>query len=329
MLAGPLARAPDWWHYKLPPLLAVAYLCLERGGAPAATAALPLLLILATSVGTAAFGHLLNDWSDLDADRRAGRPSALSRLRAPTRLAWTGAALLLAVAPWAALPRSPLVLGLFATELLLFAAYSLPPLRAKERGFAGVACDALYGHALPVAVFASTFALVAGTSGAADRRFFVALTGWKLIQGIASALASQARDRRADRRAGVRTFALAIGPGRAFALATALFPLHAAAFVAALALAGPLAPWLLAAFAVHVAATAWRLHGRYGKRASYYRRDLAAFPYFHDFQERWLPLLPLAALALGDSRWLALAVGHLLLFRSGLDPLVPWRRRAT
>lgn len=329
MRPGPLARASDWWHYKLPPLLGVAYLCLERGGAPAAAAALPLFLVLATSVGTAAFGHLLNDWSDLEDDRRAGRPSALSRLRPAARLAWLGGALLLAVAPWAALPRSPLVLALFAAELLAFAAYSLPPLRAKERGFVGVVCDALYGHALPVAVFATLFQRIASTSGATDLRFLLALVAWKLLQGVASALASQARDRRADRRAGVRTFALAIGPGRAYAAALALFPFHATAFVAALALSGRLAPWLLAAFALHAGATAWRLHRRYGKRRSYYRRELAAFPYLHDFQERWLPLVPLAALSLADSRWLAIAGAHLLLFRSGLDPLSRWRGRRT
>ena len=327
MRLGPLARAADWWHYKLPPLLGVAYLCLERGGVGAGAAAPPLALILLSAVGTAAFGHLLNDWADLDADRRAGRPSALAGASPGARLAWIGAALLLAVAPWAALPRAPLNLGLFAAELALFALYSLPPLRLKERGVAGMLCDALYGHALPVAVFAATFQLAAGSAAAADRRFLAALIVWKLVQGVASALASQARDRRADRRAGVRTFALAIGPRRAFAAANALFPLHAAAFVVALALAGRLAPWLLAALAVHAAATAWRLHARYGKRASFYRRELPAFPYLHDFQERWLPLLPLAALALREPAWLGLGLAHVALFRGGLDPLVPWRRR--
>ena len=327
MRVGSLARAADWWHYKLPPLLGVAYLCLERGGVGAAAAAPTLLLILATAVGTAAFGHLLNDWTDLEADCRAGRPSALSGSTPATRFALAGTALALALAPWALLPRSPLNVALFGGELVLFAAYSLPPLRLKERGAAGMFCDALYGHALPVAVVAATFQLAAGTGGASDRRFFAALVAWKLVQGVSSALVSQARDRRADRRAGVRTFALAIGPRRALGAANRLLPLHAAAFVAALALAGRLAPWLLAALAVHVGATAWRLHVRYRKRASFYRRESPAFPYLHDFQERWLPLVPLAALAADAPGWLAIALGHVVLFRSGLDPLLPWRRR--
>jgi len=325
--AADLARAADWWHYKLPPLLAVAYLALGRGEVPGVEAAAPLAAIVASAIGTAAFAHLLNDWTDLEDDRRAGRPSPLAALAPAARSAWLAAALALALLPWLALPRSVTNLSLFAGELVLFAAYSLPPLRLKERGAAGALADALYGHALPVALVAVTFQLAAGTSGAADRRWLGALVAWKLTQGVASALASQARDRRADRRAGVRSFALALGPGRAYALAQRLGALHALLFAAALALAGDLAPWLLAAFALHGAATAWRIHFRWGKRASFYRRELAAFPYLHDFQERWFPLLPLAALGARDPGWLAIALAHLLLFRSGLDPLARRRRR--
>ena len=308
-------------------MLGVAYLYLAFGEVAAGIAARYLALFLATAIATAAIGHLVNDWSDLSADARAGRPSPLKGLTSSRRLGLGLSALIAAVAPWIALPRSALNLSLFGLELALFAAYSLPPLRFKERGWAGPLTDALYGHAVPTAIALTTFALLLRENSQRTQLLAFALVAWKLVQGLASALESQARDRKADRRSGALTLALAVGPLAAHRVANRLFPVHAVAFLAALSLTGELAPWFLGLFLAHTAWTAWRLHRREGKRASFYLRDVPAYPYLHDFQERWFPLVPLAALVAAQPAWLAIALVHLLLFRTALDPLLPWRRR--
>lgn len=325
---GTLVRAPDWWDYKLPPLLAIGYLLLAAPE-PAAPLAggVTLLLFLATALGTAAFGHLVNDWSDLESDARAGRPSALARLSNPGRAGVVAAALALSLLPWLGLPREPIALALYGAELLLFLAYSLPPLRLKERGVAGVVADALYGHALPVGVAAALFA-AAGGRETIELATLAALLVWKLLQGLCGALASQLADRRADRRSGTRTFVLAWGPlASRRLLLRLLFPLQLVAFAAAGAALGPRAPWLLPAWALFLALTLWKVHVRWRRGRSFYRRGYPGYALLNDFHERWLPLGALAALAVADWRYLVIALLHLALFRTALSDLVAARAR--
>ncbi len=325
-----LLRLPDWWHFKLPPLLAIAYLLLAADPAVSAgSSAVLVALFLAAAIGTAAFGHLANDLADLAPDARIGRPSALSRLAPAVRRGVLAAALALALAPWLALPRAPLAWALVAVELALFFAYSLPPLRLKERGAAGVVADALYGHAVPVAVVWALFTAEGAAQALATPRLLAALFGWKLAQGLCDALASQLADRRFDRRSGTRTFVLESGPLRAQRLLLRLFlPLQIAAFAAAGALLWPAAPWLLPAYALYLGAALWRIHRRWRRGRGFYRRGYPGWVLVNDFQERWLPLAALAALVVAKPWTAPLALVHLALFRSGFHDLAAaWRAR--
>jgi len=325
-----LLRLPDWWHFKLPPLLAIAYLLLAADPALAGTrSTLLVALFLAAAIGTAAFGHLANDLADLEPDARIGRPSALARLAPAARRAALAGALALAIAPWFALPRAPLAWLLVGVELALFLAYSLPPLRLKERGAAGVVADALYGHAVPVAVVWALFTAEGAASALARPSLLAALVGWKLAQGLCDALASQLADRRFDRRSGTRTFVLEAGPLRAQRLLLRLFlPLQIAAFVAVGLLLLPAALWLLPAYAAYLAAALWKIHRRWRRGAGFYRRGYPGWVLVNDFQERWLPLAALAALIAAQPWTAPLALLHLVLFRTGFHDLAAaWRSR--
>ncbi|MCL4837547.1 MAG: UbiA family prenyltransferase [Thermoanaerobaculia bacterium] len=323
-----LVRAPEWWHSKLPPLLAIAYFLLGRAEAVAWPAVAALLPFLASAAGTAACGHLWNDLGDLEADRRAGRERPLAALPRRRRTALLLGATLLAVFPWALLPPAPLAWALLAAELALLAAYALPPLRLKERGLAGALADSLYGHALPAAITAALFAVVAGP-GRGLALAGALLLAWKGAQGLCGALVGQVRDRRADRAAGTRSFARRFGPRRTLLLVNRLLlPAQAVAFAALLAWATPALPWLLPAFALHLLWTAWRIHRRWGHGRAFYRTGYPGYAYLNDFHERWLPLLVLPPLALGSVAGATVSLLHLALFRTGLDPLLGLRRGA-
>jgi len=324
-----LVRAPEWWHSKLPPLLAIAYYLLGRSAGPGWLAVAALLPFLASAAGTAACGHLWNDLGDLEADRRAGRERPVAALPPGRRVVLLGGTALLAVTPWALLPPAPLAWVLLAAELALLAAYALPPLRLKERGLAGAVADALYGHALPAAITAALFAVVAGR--AADRLALAGglLLAWKGAQGLCGSLVGQVRDRHADRSAGLATFARRFGPLRTLRVVNrVLLPAQALAFAALLAWATPELPWLLPAFALHLLWTAWKVHRRWGHGRSFYRAGYPGYSYLNDFHERWLPLLVLPPLALGSAAGAAVALAHVLLFRTGFDPLLCLRRGA-
>lgn len=325
-----LVRAPEWWHSKLPPLFAIAYFLLGRGEGAGWLEVAALLPFLASAAGAAACGHLWNDLGDLEADRSAGRERPVAALPPRRRAALLGGASLLAVAPWALLPPAPFAWALLAAELALLAAYALPPLRLKERGLAGAGADALYGHALPAAITAALFAVVAGP----ERSDGLALAGalllaWKGAQGLCGALVGQVRDRRADRSAGLATFARRCGPLRTLRLVNRLLlPAQALAFAALLVWATPEMPWLLPAFALHLLWTARKVHRRWGHGSSFYRVGYPGHAYLNDFHERWLPLLALPPLAFGSPAGAAVALAHILLFRTGLDPLLRLRRDA-
>jgi hypothetical protein len=324
-----LLRLPDWWHYKLPPLLAVAYLLLAADPAvPAGRASGIVALFLAAAIGTAAFGHLANDFADLEPDARIGRPSGLARLAPAARRGVLALALALALAPWFALPPAPLAWALVGVEIALFLAYSLPPLRLKERGAAGVVADALYGHAVPVAVVWALFTTAGAASALATPRLLAALFGWKLAQGLCDAVASQLADRRFDRRSGTRTFVLERGPLCAQRLLLrVLLPLQLAGFLVAGVLLWPSAPWLLPVWAVWLAAALWKIHRRWRRGAGFYRRGYPGWVLVNDFQERWLPLAALAALVAAKPWTAPLALAHVALFRSGLHDLAAaWRK---
>lgn len=316
-------RLPDWWSSKLPPLLAFAYLLLSEPSAPSpVAAALLLALFFLTAAVTAAWGHFVNDLADAPQDRLLGRISGAATLGRGQAAAVVVAGLALAVAPWFWLPASASARAAFGLELFLLAAYALPPLRLKERGAAGVVADALYGHALPLAI---TLGLFGAASGAPLTAAPLALlVAWKLFQGLCGAVASQIADRKADRRSRTRTPLAAGGALAAHRLLLRfLLPAQLLCFVAALVALIPRWPYLLPAYALFLAGRLTQIHLRWRRGNQFYRRGYPGYALLNDFHERWLPLVALALLVARDPWFAPLALAHLALFRNGLGDL--WR----
>lgn len=191
-----LARWPDWSTSKLP-FLGVAALLL----APPESTAVQVLAIMGTVLCWAAFGYCVNDVADRACDLRAGK---FNRAANVSPVAWALFLSLTAMTSvslslfWAADLAAPaLVLG----GLLLASAYSLPPLRLKERGAMGLAAGAVSQWVLPV--LAISAAQSRGWSRPAA--WCIALLG--LAIGIRWMAIHQLQDTMADRRAGVRTYA--------------------------------------------------------------------------------------------------------------------------
>lgn len=66
-----------------------------------------LLLLLVSVAGVAAFGHLVNDWADVDADLRGGKPNRLTNISNASRGKVVVASLMIGLLPWLPLPRRP------------------------------------------------------------------------------------------------------------------------------------------------------------------------------------------------------------------------------
>src|SRR3954469_14020310 len=131
-------RWGEWYASKLPFVWtacasAAAASSLDNGAVLRRSAAVILFTCLC-----GAFGHVANDHADRACDRLAGRLSPVAGLS--PRAAWSAIAMLgaaaMGVLAIAAPPPAAAAAG--AAALALAAVYSLPPLRFKQRGAAGL-----------------------------------------------------------------------------------------------------------------------------------------------------------------------------------------------
>jgi 4-hydroxybenzoate polyprenyltransferase len=224
-----LVRWREWFDSKLPFfLVAMSYAVLRRddpGTAQLAQmAALFVLLCL-----YAAFGHIVNDYSDRTADRKAGKNRILESWSEPAALT----AILIpcvGAAGLAAACFDTRTLALTVLALLLAALYSLPPVQLKIRGILGWSAAALAQRTLPLAIM---FQALGGWDAVA-----VALSVLGTLIGLRFIIVHQLRDRANDLRSGVHTLATEQDPRILMALLRGLFALEiacACAVVAAMA----------------------------------------------------------------------------------------------
>lgn len=325
-----IIRLHHWWIGKIPPALAVVYLALSRDvhAFDVLVVVRDIALFLVSCLGIGGFGYLLTDAFDVEEDRRSGKDNGWAALEPGARAALVALLLLAAWLPWRWLPHAPVAATLIALEFLLFGVYAVPPMRLKERGFAGIVIDALYAHVLPTMVVWVAFSSV---PLGADVLTPALLATWMLLMGIRHLARHQHDDLDRDRIAGVRTFA--VGRGREATmrvLAGRVLPLEAAVAALTLLWLAPHAPMLLAGFAAH---TAWELHvvrrrwlspiPPFAAMSDTERHDIYAQRLLSGFVERWLAPLALTTLVLHQPRAIWLVPLHLLVFGS---PLRAWWR---
>ena len=334
-LAG-IVRAREWWDYKIPPLLAAAYILLHAGGVTARVGVPTLGLLLVFLTATASFGYFVNDVFDMEVDRAAGKRNAAAELDTTRRAAVLGTCLALALVPWVVLPHTTTVLGLVAAELGLLVAYAAPPLRLKTRGAAALVADALYAHTLPMLIAVTAFARLGTPAVHAPTWVMALLVPWSFLTGVRGILLHQIDDLAADRRAGVRTAVDTSSRVRAVSLVTlVLMPLELLTFVGLSHWLSQHLPWFAAYSITVLVLLALRARRTFGPvrpppgeldeqddPAFVTHRRFADFygsGVLNDYYEQWMPLLPLALLCVQDPAYCIVAVGHVLAFRGPLN----------
>jgi 4-hydroxybenzoate polyprenyltransferase len=205
-----LVRPRAWWNNKVP--LSIFLLLLLADGRPCTVEVLVSLIALVGIVCCVAnYGYALNELFDRDEDRRAGRSNAAET--ASKGRMWSiivcSAAVALAVAQAAGgVAASVLTVG----ELLLPLAYSVPPLRVKERAWAGILADALAAHVYPpvLALMVVSHQLIP----VYHPLLLLCVATWSLATGLRGILSHQLQSEDSDRRAGLTTVVHLLGHGR-------------------------------------------------------------------------------------------------------------------
>jgi 4-hydroxybenzoate polyprenyltransferase len=277
-------------------------------------------VVLATVVLTVCavgnHGYALNDLFDVDEDARLGRTNAAAAAGSPRMWAIIGASAVCAET------FAVTAAGAFGAILTLIAlslpvAYSVPPLRIKERRWLGVAADALAAHVYP-----AMLALVAVTHWGlrpVTTVLAVCVAVWSTAAGLRGILSHQLHTADQDRRAGLRTIVHDLGNERVekFILA-ALLPFEVAAFGGALlSCDGGVMLWLFVSLYLayeivktlsdRLAVTAFRPQGqRY-------------LPFLEEsFYKAWGPVVLALDAARADLVYLLLIPAYALLFRPHL-----------
>lgn len=244
-----IVRAIRWREVLVlqgPPLMGVA-LAAHDARVSLAAALAPAAQLGAVSTLLVAAIWMLNDWADYRTDRgdRGDIRDDAPAVARSALLAGAGALLGASALACAGLPaRTQGLAALIALHGLL---YSAPPARAKGVPFAGSALH-LTGGLCHFLLGASLFAPVDARAAAIALFFALVFTAGHGVQEV--------QDHDADRRAGIRTNAVALGPRPTFLAAGALF-LAAYADLAGLCAAGllPPAPALTALAALPLHAT--------------------------------------------------------------------------
>lgn len=209
-----LVRGSNWWYSKIPPLLAVAYaeIALQRLAPGIAIGRVAALLVSACCV--AAYGHVLNDICDIEADRRAGKPNAMARLTPGQRAALCLGLAAAGLAPWlfTGLDRASILL--LACLYALPAIYNAPPVRLKERGVWGVLADAGQAHAVPTLFTVTLFSHLSPAPSRYTAAFGALAVVWAACRGLRDILRHQLWDRENDVRSEVTTYAVRTEPER-------------------------------------------------------------------------------------------------------------------
>jgi 4-hydroxybenzoate polyprenyltransferase len=316
-----LIRPRAWWYNKVP--LSVTLLLLLFDGRRFSIAALAVtVLVVLTVCAVGNYGYALNELFDIEEDARLGRNNAAATVSA-TRM-WT----IIGLSAFCAVLFAAVGAGLYGAILTLLVlclplAYSVPPIRVKERKWLGVASDALAAHVFPAML--ALLAVLQWALRPVPVVLAIALAVWALAAGLRGILSHQLQTSEQDRNAGLRTVVHDLGNQRLEKWVVALLlPLEVIGFGVALV-------WCDVGIVLWAIVALYLLY-EVGKTASG-RFEVTAFrsegqPYVpfleENFYKVWGPLVLAVDAARVDLLYLLFIPVYALLFRPHLR--AEWHR---
>jgi 4-hydroxybenzoate polyprenyltransferase len=297
--------------------LSVSLVLLLLDGRPLSLDALFVLAMVALTVSAVGnYGYALNDLFDIDEDARLSRSNAAAAVGARRMAGIIGASALCAAAFATAVAGATGAI-LTLLEFCVPLAYSVPPVRLKERKWLAVCADALAAHVYPALL--ALLAVAHSTLRPVTTVLAVCVVVWSAAAGLRGILSHQLHTADQDRNAGVRTVVHDFGNAciERFIVA-AILPLEVAGFGGALiSCSGGAVLWLFVA--LYLTYEIFKtISGRF--RVTAFRAEGQRYlPFVEEsFYKAWGPVvLSLDAGRADLAYWLVIPV-YVLLFRAHL-----------
>ncbi len=237
-------RAYEWWNYKIPIPLGIALALAGMQDISICYLFLPFVTIVASGIVLAVYASVFNDFMDVAQDKLAGKTTPMMSLSGWQRkliifLSVSSICLL-------AFKLFPLHVPfeIFILIWILYTAYSLPPVRLKERGATGVLTIAVGEHLL--ANLLAIFVVVEITGCSISMPWLCLVCIWSVAYGMRGIIWHQLCDLDNDIKASVSTLGVRIGRRSLQRLAEwCIFPIEVVSFLALLALSQNVLAWSL------------------------------------------------------------------------------------
>ncbi len=205
-----IIRTRQWWKAKAGFLISVLIVCLAQSGAPPSSGYKLLGLAVMAIFGLGTLGHLLNDWSDIDEDRKAGKSNLFSNASLVQKTLSVLFAIAIGYLPWfIGFSSNWVVWSLILGEFGLFVLYSVKPFRIKRIPSFAVLVDAMYAYVNPTLFLWLSFSLTLGVE--TSTRTILLIFVWTLPLGLRHILNHHVTDMANDSVSGTPNLAIRIG----------------------------------------------------------------------------------------------------------------------
>jgi len=152
-----LIRWEEWYDSKLPLLAATAYYLAMCHSLPWPDAVARYSLSIIFCALFLAYGYAVNDYSDLEVDKLAGKRKLIAEIPRTNTLVLLIALVLLGIIVLLPYYQDRKVILAVVLCYMLGTAYSLPPIRLKERGIASLLGSAIAQRSLPALVIGAVW----------------------------------------------------------------------------------------------------------------------------------------------------------------------------
>lgn len=139
-----LLRIAHWWNYLIPPIMSFVYIACINNSYTVSQSVGPVLTVFITSILTASFGFLLNDYCDIEEDLAAGKQNHIATYPKNKRIAIMAALGVLSISFWFFITVNERIIYLVIAQFAFLIGYSVPPLRLKQNKIVALILDSLY-----------------------------------------------------------------------------------------------------------------------------------------------------------------------------------------